>query len=361
MTPLRRRWSLLLCLALAACATAMTAIKLAPAADEIKFTHARHLKAKVECLACHEDIYDAKDLNGQFLPTEKKCLECHKQEKESGNCKMCHTEVKLAGMWPKRQPNVRFNHATHIEKVKEDCSKCHSRLKEPFVDVPISDGHSGCFACHEPHGQQFQAAQCSTCHLDLKHSGLQLVSEFSHQGDWLKQHMTAARSEGSSCATCHEQSFCLDCHAQTAMVPPGVGMQDRPDKSFIHRNDFFSRHKVEAAADPASCRKCHGGQSSKNSCQQCHTALGVSSASLSPRSPHPLGWARRGAGPEFHGDAARRDVLSCQACHDQGAQSNCVQCHQVGGIGGDPHPLSYGARHTLQEAGRTTMCLICHR
>jgi hypothetical protein len=358
MMRLPERWPLLLCLALAARASA---IELDVEADEIKFPHSRHAKAKVECLTCHEEIYDAKDLNGQFLPLEKKCLECHRKAKESGNCKMCHTEVKLAANWPKRQPHVRINHATHIEKVKEDCSRCHSKLKEPGIDVPISDGHSGCFSCHQPHVQQYQAAQCSTCHVDLKHSGLQPLAEFSHQGNWLKRHMTAARSEGASCASCHEQSSCLDCHAQTAMVPPGVGMQDRPDRSFIHRNDFFSRHMIEAAADPASCRKCHGAQSSRTSCQQCHTALNVSPASVSPRSPHPSGWALRGAGPAFHGDAAARDAVSCQACHDQGAQSNCVQCHRVGGIGGDPHPVSFGGHHTLQEAARTPMCLICHR
>jgi hypothetical protein len=339
----------------------MTAIGFAPDADEIKFSHARHAKAKVECLACHESIYDAKDLKGSFLPKEAKCLECHKKEKETGNCVMCHSEPKLAATWPRREPGVKIDHAKHIELTKEDCTKCHFALKEPGIDVKISAGHDACLSCHEPHGKQFDGAQCNGCHVDLKRYQYKPAAELSHQGDFLRQHQVAAKAAGASCASCHEQNFCLDCHGRTAMAAPGVGMQDRPDRSFIHRNDFFSRHSVEAQADPASCQKCHGATAGQSSCMQCHTAQHVSTASLSPRNPHPAGWALPGAGNGFHGDAARRDATSCMSCHDQGAQSNCVSCHKVGGVGGDPHPITFGKRHSLAEARSSAVCLTCHR
>ena len=52
--------------------------------DQIRFSHATHARAKVACLACHEEIYDAKTMEGRFLPPEAKCLECHKEKKAQG-------------------------------------------------------------------------------------------------------------------------------------------------------------------------------------------------------------------------------------------------------------------------------------
>jgi len=143
------------------------------------------------------------------------------------------------------------------------------------------------------------------------------------------------------------------------MVSLNVVLPDRPDKSFIHRNDFFSRHQIEAREDPGSCVRCHGS-GEKSSCVACHKSQNVASGLSTARNPHPAGWGLPGSG-QFHGEAARRDIVSCASCHDQGAQSNCVQCHKSGGIGGDPHPVSFGSKHSLQEARSNGSCLVCHR
>jgi hypothetical protein len=58
--------------------------------------------------------------------------------------------------------------------------------------------------------------------------------------------------------------------------------------------------------------------------------------------------------------AARRDISSCAACHDQGPSSNCITCHRVGGTGGNPHPIGWMQHHDQQEIHRNTMCLYCH-
>ena len=353
MKTLPVRWPFLLALGVTACATVLTSIGRVPEVDEIRFSHAKHQQAKIECISCHETIFDAATLTGSFLPDEAKCMECHKAKKAEGNCQMCHSEVKLAAAWPKREPKLNFNHIKHIELVKEDCSKCHTRLPEPMVQVPISDGHAACMTCHE-HAEAQADARCSTCHLDLKKFGLKPVADFSHQGDFLKRHGMAARAEGASCATCHEQSTCLDCHARTSMTGLNVVLPDRPDRSFIHRNDFVSRHPIEAAADPASCRRCHA----VSSCEQCHAAQHVT-PQANARTPHPAGWALPGSAA-FHGDAARQNISSCASCHDQGAQSNCVTCHKVGGIGGSLHPPSFRVRHSLQETATNPMCRACH-
>ena len=89
-----------------------------------------------------------------------------------------------------------------------------------------------------------------------------------------------------------------------------------------------------------------------------HVAAGAPNA----KNPHPPGWVLPGSGAGgFHGDEARRNITSCAACHDQGAQSNCISCHKVGGVGGDPHPGGFRMKHTLAEARSDGRCTACHR
>ena len=130
-----------------------------------------------------------------------------------------------------------------------------------------------------------------------------------------------------------------------------VVLAERTDRSLIHRPDFLSREAVEARDDEASCLKGHGS----NSCQTCHAQQKVGGANAS-FDPHPPGFGQGAA----HGAAARRDIVSCAACHDQGSTSNCVSCHRVGGIAGNPHPPSWTVRHSKEEIGRNAMCQVCH-
>ena len=67
--------------------------------DKIGFSHERHAKAKLDCATCHDTVYDATDLKARHLPPEKKCLECHKEQKANGNCAFCHSDVQFAGPW----------------------------------------------------------------------------------------------------------------------------------------------------------------------------------------------------------------------------------------------------------------------
>ncbi|HUJ24989.1 MAG TPA: cytochrome c3 family protein [Myxococcales bacterium] len=353
---MKRAW-LLVGAAVVACATAATVIGTSVAGDEILFPHALHKSKGVECIACHEGIWDAKSLvPTTYLPDEAKCLECHKAKKAEGKCEFCHADVRYAGPWPKREARLNIDHVAHLERTKEDCTVCHLRLNEPRHPAPVSGGHDACLKCHE-HADQFADAACKTCHIDMSKYPLKPVVEMSHLGDFLRRHPTVARASSASCATCHDQNFCNDCHAQTAMVPIEVKLIDRPDRRFIHRQDFLGRHSVEAAADPDSCRRCH----STASCNDCHTLSHVGGGYSGSPNPHPPGWSLPGTGVQFHGDAARRDINSCAACHDQGAQSNCVGCHKVGGIGGDPHPASFQSRHTITEAAQDSRCAACHR
>lgn len=346
-----RRWLPALGLLVTACSGALGV--LATNQEQIRAPHTRHKEADVDCATCHETIFESETVDGTpDLPKEKVCLSCHKEEKvEKNNCAFCHTK-KDPGTYPERVRWVKFNHAKHMEPAKEDCSVCHKELPNPFRTDLVRPTMDTCLGCHE-HQQQYDKGNCDVCHKDLTVYQLKPISDFSHRGDWTENHRLEARSTDANCSMCHEQTFCSQCHAaKTTAAKPEFIMPERVDRNFIHRNDFLSRHPIEARADEASCLRCHG----VNSCQSCHAQNG-----LSPQNPgvdpHPPNF---GDG-SVHGPQARRDIVSCAACHDQGAASNCVSCHKVGGIAGNPHPMSWTVRHGREEIGRNAMCQVCHQ
>lgn len=320
-------------------------------ADHIKVPHARHLKAEVDCSTCHETIFDSTNLTTVDLPKEKKCTGCHKEEKEKGNCGFCHTRPDQPATLTGHPRTLKMNHSEHIERVKEDCTVCHKTLPNPLRTEGMAPKMEACFGCHN-HQVNWDKGECEVCHLDLTRYGLKPVTAFSHKNNWLHDHNLEARSGAQVCANCHEQSFCTECHAKTQGLRIDLQLPERVDRSFIHRNDWLSRHPVEAQADPAMCQRCHG----TDFCASCHQKNGLQPGAPSGLNPHPAGF---GQGQQ-HGVAARADIVSCAACHDQGAASICVKCHQVGGVGGNPHPASWLLRHPHEEIGKNAMCQVCH-
>jgi hypothetical protein len=323
--------------------------------DQIKVPHAKHIKASVDCPTCHDAVWDAKTLSTPgVLPTQETCKQCHQKAFDSGNCGMCHTDSAKPMTYFTIDRHLKFDHASHIPLVKEDCTVCHKSLPEP--------GHTyspptmaSCLGCHV-HQEDFNAGRCDRCHVDLSHYPDDPVSAFSHRGDWIHLHATAARSTTESCSTCHDATYCSTCHnAGTAPAPVETLFPERVDRDFqIHRGDWLSRHGLEAQSDETSCKRCHGAPF----CSTCHTQNNLTPAGTNPYNPHPPNWAY--PGPNSHAQAARADIVACQACHDQGAASNCVSCHKVGGIGGNPHPSGFLAHHNLQEVNHNSMCLYCH-
>jgi hypothetical protein len=336
------------------CAGVWWGAELSQRADHIKAPHARHAKAGVACLTCHENVFDQKELGPGLLPPESKCLECHGEMKAKGQCAKCHTDVKHAENFAPPPSGIKMGHEAHLnrlEHVKDDaakCKTCHWKLPEPLRGgtAPTMDA---CTACHV-HKQDFDAGRCVRCHTDLARYPLEPISSFSHAGNFVREHGRSARASAESCATCHDQNFCKDCHANTAHPKIEIKLPERVERDFIHRNDFLGRHASEEAADPASCRRCHG----TSFCEDCHRKNGLTTGALNPRNPHPPNWVLN-----LHGTAARQNINSCASCHDQGAQSNCVNCHKVGGIGGNPHPPGWNRSTT--EIRTNNMCLICHQ
>jgi hypothetical protein len=174
-----------------------------------------------------------------------------------------------------------------------------------------------------------------------------------HDESWLRHHGGSASASEPICRQCHSEQSCKDCHDNSQIW----GIESRHPESiathFVHPADYLTRHPIEVRAQPATCVRCH----SPSTCDSCHVKSGVSPNGVGAANPHPSGWMGANTNsPDFHGRAARRELFSCAACHDQGPSTNCVFCHKVGGPGGNPHPRGFmSGRNRSAE-----MCRYCH-
>ena len=318
--------------------------------ETTNFPHSNH--GGFDCDTCH-DAAQWKKLGDYQAPTVEKCGECHDADE-------AHTPKPA----PKKERYaLAFSHADHLagpmKGKKEGCQYCHKELPEPGYKVNTVPPMSTCTSCHH-HQVEVMEAKCRPCHSTLKEFGLKPLeqfAEFSHAGNFVKDHGRLARSSAETCAACHDQTYCAQGHA-TATLPlrPEIRFPENVTSDFIHRGDYVARHHLDVERDPASCKKCHGA----NFCDSCHQEQRLSPRSLNPRDPHPPGWVQRGSG-EWHGDAARKNIVSCSGCHDQGAASICVACHQVGAVGGNPHPAGWTRKHASDDKTQNVACRACHR
>jgi hypothetical protein len=338
---------------LAACAAKDTQ-PVAKADPPFVFPHTPHLEGDVDCKFCHGTLLQATKLE---IGVRHAAIPVKNQEPCSG----CHDDAefkakisKLAVPVRTRTFAVRMNHAAHLAKPGVTCATCHKKTPETGDKEPVRLEMGACTACHK-HQMDFDQGKCLPCHVDLKRYE-KPVAAFRHAGDFLKTHGQLAKPTAESCASCHEQTFCADCHsATTAAARPSVIFPEDVQRDLIHRGDWVSRHMIDAEANPASCRKCHGSKY----CDTCHTAQNFTLSNPNPRNPHPPGWATKGSG-DFHGFAARKNIVLCAGCHDNGADAVCVVCHKVGGLAGsfNPHPKSWNKK--TADIGKTPMCAICH-
>jgi Cytochrome c3 len=61
-----------------------------PKESMVKFQHAPHVRAKIECGRCHGDMTQATTAQRVVNHTMGTCLSCHRQYKASEDCASCH-------------------------------------------------------------------------------------------------------------------------------------------------------------------------------------------------------------------------------------------------------------------------------
>jgi hypothetical protein len=326
-----------------------------------RFPHRQHLAelecggpGQAECLSCASC----------HLGDGQKAGAWHKPRKDNCGGSTCHKaadldEVYARSLRPSIAPQpagkaIVFAHDPHLDQptIKGQCVGCHSGAVGTEGGDPLFPPMDTCLTCHE-HRTQFDNGVCTNCHKDADLRQLVPQSVFRHDGAWQKRHGLEARQRPAACEQCHAQTSCDSCHDSTRPSSPAMRNPEAIERELVHRFDFLTRHSLEAQSQPGTCVTCHA----KTECDACHVARGVSAARAGAEGPHPALWASGlGAARNTHGKAARRDIASCAACHDQGPASNCVRCHRVGGSGGTPHPAGWRS-----SAPRTNAeCSACH-
>jgi Cytochrome c7 and related cytochrome c len=324
-----------------------------------RFPHEQHL-ANLECGVAGK-------------PDCLSCTSCHQGETAVGLawqkppaalCEQCHkpSEPKYSYAKSTRAPEsprpaglaILFGHDEHLNmpEVKGQCVKCHAGAVGNVAGKPLFPAMATCLGCHQ-HKAEFEQNVCGTCHKPADLRGLKPVSFLAHTGGWIRRHAAPGRDVAQTCTQCHAQAQCDSCHDATQTLRVELRNPDAIGREFVHRFDFLSRHVIEARSQPAMCQSCHV----KQDCDGCHVRRGVSGGAVDGRNPHPPNWAVGvGVAGNQHGRAARRDISSCAACHDQGPATNCVRCHAPGGIGGTPHPPGW---RSTQSSGAGA-CANCH-
>jgi len=332
--------------------------------DSLRFPVGPHSKWMEACEVCHAEIDSNQVDSSTRRALESSCLKCHGDQRT--HCTYCHSDPDSAGRFPDRERFLTFSHSDHLKRTSGTCNRCHQaphgataseELGESAHPVSIP-GHSQCFSCHQMK-DLYEQLDCATCHRGLFRFGLKPYEEFSHSVDFVRrEHADFARipKNEALCSQCHEPSFCSECHAALPLLRPSERHPERVFADYIHKGNYVATHPWDARTDPASCMRCHG----RSSCEDCHTSRGISERGAKITGTtghfHGPGVLVRGSS-DFHGSAARRDILSCAACHGEGGSGNCVTCHQVGAFGGNPHPP--GFRSHLSRTG-APVCRLCH-
>ena len=312
-----------------ALALAIGAARADQAGGERAFLHRPHLAAGTSCADCHGAIPADRGLR-RVLPDGSVCVNCHEQP--------LGFETRRAGLRA-----VNFVHSEHREHLG-DCAACH---EDPDRRPARAGSHAVCGGCHA-HERDLPEMLCGKCHRDMTSAGLGALSRFTHRGNFLSEHGQYASRSIRTCSQCHREAFCTACHGRSADLRPSVVYPEAAGRSFIHRGDWITVHRIESRTDSARCLTCHA----RSECETCHARRGASTRSTPGAFRHPAGWMSR------HGGEARADIVSCAACHERGQVGDCIACHRVS-VGSNPHPPGWEDR-----AGRLSrsdrMCAICH-
>lgn len=294
------------------------------------------------CATCHDLL---RTTEPRSRPSVEVCQGCHQE----------NTPEVVASLRPStaQVTPVRFSHPDHLGlgDIRGQCVGCHAGVTDDGRDPKsVFPGHDNCRSCHE---DSFEQAACTHCHAPADLRRLVPQTLVRHDEAFLRDHATHASTSEKLCRQCHTEEQCARCHDQ--FQPLSAERRQTFDliTERIHRADFVARHHVDARMDPVSCMRCH----TVSYCEGCHAERGVSAGLRDPANPHPIGWVGPDTGsPSFHGRAARRDIVSCAGCHDQGPATNCIRCHSVGGPGGNPHPGGWRSTQAMGEG----VCRYCH-
>jgi hypothetical protein len=187
-----------------------------PGYADVRFSHAQHAAAKVECASCHPGAASGPRPNPGGPMRMAACVDCHRE----------------SGAYAAKGPGKPAAPPT--------ATAVALALAAPLVTVP-APRRDECATCHERIGKDAPPP--------------------SHGPTWTLQHGVVSRmsdrgTTSERCELCHTRASCDWCHAQ----------QKPPDHTEPFRE---TTHGFNAAMDRSRCMACHR----EDSCDRCHQEI----------------------------------------------------------------------------------------
>ena len=205
------------------------------------------------CTSCHMEVTSLEQhMAGNVMPSEPKCLRCHKQESADHfasvhqlnevKCADCHDDIHKHRPW-KGDKN----------KVNAKCTGCHDDHEDYFGSVhgkAVAAGNQDSAACHDCHGlhrieplgdrkshhnREFHTKVCLKCHAD--HDMMARNGVFNVAVD---TYMESYHGKNYRLGFPDKVAGCADCHTAHTVLP-----KDNPKSS------------VNPANLLGTCAQCH--------------------------------------------------------------------------------------------------------
>lgn len=344
----------------------------------IKFDHKLHVTdAGVKCEDCHTGAVSSVSSKDNLNPKMANCSGCH-DVKDEKTCNLCHYD----GVFKKfktSKSELSFSHKQHVETEKKACVDCHVGLdkvkfsKESSGAFPVMEN---CFSCHNT---PKASGNCESCHNNLTN-----LTPKNHQSpNFLNEHrVVEAMGSKNNCMMCHSDNFCQACHSPAGFkgnntkedfyapyyTKEGAVRTDRTSLQKLtsaHQLNYRFTHGLDANQKGFECKTCHETQTF---CVSCHQSGGELVTGISPTSHQVPNFTTFGVntGGGLHSELAKKDIESCQSCHDvEGRDPTCVKCHfDNDGVKGT-NPRTHDAGFMKDEKGiwhdtEGANCYSCH-
>jgi c(7)-type cytochrome triheme protein len=344
----------------------------------IKFDHSFHInEADVACEDCHTKAKNSLSAKDNLNPVKADCATCH-DVNDQNTCNMCHFDNVYKKLESSRKELI-FSHNFHLETENMQCTDCHKgldKIKYAKQSAAAFPPMETCYSCHD---NKKAMNNCEGCHTNLT----SLIPKDHEKTNFLNEHkLVFGISAEKNCMMCHSDNFCQVCHSpvkysgnntkENFNVPYYTKESGtRTDRgklqklTTVHTLNYKFTHGLDANQKSFECKTCHDPV---DFCSSCHQNKGDLITGFLPKSHQQMNFVTLGVntGGGLHADLARKDIESCQSCHDvEGRDPACIKCHYdndgIKGTNPRTHEPGFlrdenGIWHNTQGA----VCYTCH-
>ncbi|MBK7878282.1 MAG: cytochrome c3 family protein [Planctomycetes bacterium] len=230
-------------------------------ADEVRFSHAKHVERAQDCAACHDALAKSDRVEPAHALRMDDCTACHAAKPASNDCATCHERIRADAQPPSHVASWMRSHggvvrACEREETANRCDLCHTETscqtchlaqapenhkgfwRERGHGLTASMDRQNCAACHQPDS-------CDRCH--------QENAPRSHRGTW-------GAPQDRHCVSCHEPlagESCATCHQATPSHDAATPMPAWHIPAMNCRQCHGNGQPLPHIDDGSSCTRCH--------------------------------------------------------------------------------------------------------